>query len=739
MRRHTMKRMLATAIAFTMAVSTFGYTVTTAAETADSGYVTISATNSYSYVSLSNDDSASNTYTAIEGNEDNAYNVIENDGSGDEYSEVTFPDVDLDNLLTLTPEVDVNEDGYGVVVHPEVPDEEIEIVFPDHDDVFTFTPEVAPDGSGTVVHPVEPGVTVLEKPALLLPAIAPFNAAPAGIRITRQGDAPVATGMNVPFSVFFTDEFGNTISNAVFTPTEDYESSLIVTVTSYPQAGDFFVQPQTSFNVFSVFTSNVPQAQFVREVTVHVYNPYHGLEAYVTFNVTEINPPASIGLVGNNSNRYEPGGSATFDLAYFDVEGTRFGGSLLYHGDVEITFTSPNADDRYTAFRSPQGGISAISVNIANAQVDRDITLRVRHLVHDFEAYVVMNIESQTIMDISVIEVDGTWCDVGDYWSFAAFDLIFWEINRQTEAIVGRIFPEDISVSIELDGQPGVNIGTLGFDPNDSDRLRFTLTDEARGYIIISAFRISNPGFAGTTYVYRGGPQTGGGDNNQGGGGNQPGDGGNQPGDGGNQPGDGGNQPGGGGNQPGGQEPPQNQPPQGGGNYGGSDSGNDSSNESTTTPSTPSEPTTTVRLPVNEDGVSLTVRVTGTEAVLSLPTSTLNTIIDNAEEGIVTLDFSSLEDVETVAIPRAAMRRFANEGLGLDIIMPQGTIAFSAEAVYEIGQLARHSRISIEIVEIYDELEVSIISGRNVITDLEGEIIVIQPEGDDLEDDGEVA
>ena len=604
MKRHVMKRMLATAIAFTMAVSAFGYTVTTAAETSsESEYVTISADTTYSYVTLSNDDSANYTYTTT-GGSDEEYSS--------EYSMVTFPDIDLDNLLTFTPEIDVDEDGYAVVLHPEVSDEdedeEVEIVFPDLDDIFTFTPEIDfdEDGNAVVVHPLVPEAIAPEAISPLAAPFAPFNDSDGtGIRIdTPSYVDPVLTGTSIIFQLI------------------DIDGTVIRRLEN-------------------------------NEVTITI---------------------AQGNLLGNDVG-FMQNATPTDSLFRFNPEVAGLGGLVTITATLVADSSITGTTQFYRGF-------------------------------------------PQNTIEVHVTPADGEWCNENNYFSFTYLYISFWEMRGQSVSgqsdIIRAISLDDMDITIELYGQPSVNVGAFGSpDPDNPNRHTFVLVDEARGYITISASLRDNPRVVGTAYIYRGAPQLGGD-----------------------------------GNQP--STPPScnfgcpvccvyygydctcGHPSQGGGsgNDGGSsDNGNDNGTSATpATPSTPQAPTTTASIPANDNEVSIAVRVTENNAVLQLPAATLNSIVDNVEDGIVILDLSSLEDVETVAIPRMAMRRFANEGLELEIVLPQGTIRLSVEAVYEIGQVARHSRITLEIVVVGDELEVSIISGGRVITDLEGEITVTQPD-----------
>jgi len=653
--------MLAAAMAFTMAVSTFGYTVTTAAE----------AVNESEYV-------------------------------------------------TITPEVDFDEDADAVIIDPEIPEEEIEITLPDLDDIFTFTPEIDfdEDGNAVVVHPTISEVAAPEGIVLLHPGAQVHRSIPqANFRIVMPEYLSYDENS---FLIEFIrlDGDGNDIgimNNGLFYITaESGESSGVGPDWNDLTVGQFAAPNANTFFLWNWIRGPITMTFTYRD------NPDVTITAQ-TYRQSPPPAPVPQGTIRVNAPEYvDPESQFTsIPLHLLYIDGTV--GRRIYLDEVTIhveTDTHSGHDvghfpgtydffSRHLArfdFGPHSQGLITITATLI---VDPTVTGTVQF----YRGFPVNTI------DIIATPADGMWSDEYNYFSFSAINISFWEIDGQIGNIVRAVSLDDMDITIALDGQPGVNVGAFESpNPDDPHIHTFALADEARGYITISASLRVTPDYReviGTAYIYRGTPQGGGGnDNNQGGGNN-------------NQGGGNGNNQGGGNNN----QDDGNNNNQGSGNYytgGGNDSGNDSSS----TPSTPSAPTTTIRTPANEGEVSLSVRITENNAVLQLPTSTLNAIINNAEDGIVTLDFSALEDIETVAIPRTAMRRFANEGLGLEIVLPQGTITFSAEAVYEIGQAARHSRITVEIVAVEDALEVSIISGGRVISGLEGEITVIQPESE---------
>jgi|GEM_PF-817069 len=134
-----------------------------------------------------------------------------------------------------------------------------------------------------------------------------------------------------------------------------------------------------------------------------------------------------------------------------------------------------------------------------------------------------------------------------------------------------------------------------------------------------------------------------------------------------------------------------NQPNYGGGHYVGS-----GQNGSQATPTTPAAPSATI--PINHGEVEINVRVQRTRATLNTNTTLIREIIASVDDGaeVVTFDLSTL-NVTEVLIPRQAVRQLANAALGMEVILPTGTLVLDAEATGFLGQEARSNNIVVSI------------------------------------------
>jgi|GEM_PF-6452738 len=161
---------------------------------------------------------------------------------------------------------------------------------------------------------------------------------------------------------------------------------------------------------------------------------------------------------------------------------------------------------------------------------------------------------------------------------------------------------------------------------------------------------------------------------------------------------------------------------------GGNDYTDTSSDDTTQEPSVaPAQQPVTVNITANDGSVDVRVRMSDNNAILNLPTLALNALVNSAENGVVTLDLSEIEDAESVSIHRNAIRRLAREGLGIEIVLPQGTIYLSAEVLNELAQIVRNSRVTVALVSDEDGAEVVITSNGRIITELEGTVAVDLP------------
>jgi|GEM_PF-6379305 len=137
----------------------------------------------------------------------------------------------------------------------------------------------------------------------------------------------------------------------------------------------------------------------------------------------------------------------------------------------------------------------------------------------------------------------------------------------------------------------------------------------------------------------------------------------------------------------------------------------ESTTQDTPAPSAPASATVRAYVPIAAGTANVRVTVRDNSATLQLPGRVITELINNAEEETVTLDLSSLDDVESIAIQRTFLRRLLNEGLSLEIILPQGTISLSAEAVAMLAEL-RHRRV---ILALNEDLELVVTVNGQVI------------------------
>jgi len=111
------------------------------------------------------------------------------------------------------------------------------------------------------------------------------------------------------------------------------------------------------------------------------------------------------------------------------------------------------------------------------------------------------------------------------------------------------------------------------------------------------------------------------------------------------------------------------------------------------------QPPPSLTIPVNNGRLRVNVRLTNSlqTATPALPTTAMRNVILTAYDYTASFDFSELEYVTTVVIPRASLRALGNEDLALEINLPEIDIAFCADTVYYLGQEARTANVSLTI------------------------------------------
>ena len=159
----------------------------------------------------------------------------------------------------------------------------------------------------------------------------------------------------------------------------------------------------------------------------------------------------------------------------------------------------------------------------------------------------------------------------------------------------------------------------------------------------------------------------------------------------------------------------------------------------------PVEPTTTppveaTTIPANDGAVSVPVRVSGNgqSATLQLSNQYVNTIV-NGSDDTVSFDLTSLHTLSTVVLPRHAVRTFGNAGLGVEIVLPQGSLAIDVAGTVYIGQVARGTNVDITLYQTHLPphalvegqglviYKLTISSGGSVLGEISGEIAITVP------------
>jgi hypothetical protein len=108
---------------------------------------------------------------------------------------------------------------------------------------------------------------------------------------------------------------------------------------------------------------------------------------------------------------------------------------------------------------------------------------------------------------------------------------------------------------------------------------------------------------------------------------------------------------------------------------------------------------TAASIPVNGGIVQISLRVTDNQATITLAESQRNQIINAADE-MVSFDFSGVDGLEATVMSSSDWNIFADAGLGIEIIMPTGTLAFDATAVTSIGEKTLGANIASHISNV---------------------------------------
>ncbi|MDR1663952.1 MAG: hypothetical protein LBR83_03405 [Clostridiales bacterium] len=149
-----------------------------------------------------------------------------------------------------------------------------------------------------------------------------------------------------------------------------------------------------------------------------------------------------------------------------------------------------------------------------------------------------------------------------------------------------------------------------------------------------------------------------------------------------------------------------------------------------------------VTLPANGGAVSVEYTLSGGTVTVLLPNAKLTEIIENAEGDTVSFDLSGIEGAGIAELPRTAFGRFADGGLSVEILLPEGAVTFDEAAAASLAE-ARGRNISVSLdgadasaltdaqLEAVGEGDligvVTVLAGGNKIAGFEGEITVEVP------------
>ena len=147
-------------------------------------------------------------------------------------------------------------------------------------------------------------------------------------------------------------------------------------------------------------------------------------------------------------------------------------------------------------------------------------------------------------------------------------------------------------------------------------------------------------------------------------------------------------------------------------------------------------------------GTSVDIRRSGSRADLALTSAEVRDIINNLDGDTIVFNLGTLDGFENVRearVPRTVLRRIADAGLSVEVVLPQGTVTLNPEALRYITAVGTGQNISISIgtpsrglltprqrntIHYSDEVfRLVIMSGRQIIDRFDGEATVVLPTG----------
>ena len=127
------------------------------------------------------------------------------------------------------------------------------------------------------------------------------------------------------------------------------------------------------------------------------------------------------------------------------------------------------------------------------------------------------------------------------------------------------------------------------------------------------------------------------------------------------------------------------------------------------TPSRPSGGTGTVvvpqrSIPANNNALTVQARESNNRFTFTIPNARINDLVRTAVDNTVIFDLNNFPNATTAILPRVALQRFVDEGLGLKFLSTHGVMELSASELAELIQGITTSNVTLPLV--FDELYV---------------------------------
>ena len=142
-----------------------------------------------------------------------------------------------------------------------------------------------------------------------------------------------------------------------------------------------------------------------------------------------------------------------------------------------------------------------------------------------------------------------------------------------------------------------------------------------------------------------------------------------------------------------------------------------------------------IRVPINNGDYFALGRNRDDNVTLELPAHLVTEIIED-DVDTTSFDLTDIQGITAVTLPRNAVRRLADEGIKIELVLPQGSVIFDAEAVASLGEQAigRDITISLNARTILPNetmYRITVSSGARDIPTLDGTIAITVPYQDE--------